>query len=146
VYEFTNKNGPIDSCLDYHTEKLGEIMVTFGEFATSKGPTFLFLSRKLERVYSKVFVIHHYSSLMVTMGVMRDIIPAFILKLGLIDQRKEYTQMSSFYIIILCQWRQWESCDIYKFKHILLSFKCTIRLETSYINLVYPLYTIMLYT
>ena len=41
MYEFTNKNGPIDSCLDYHTEKLGEIMVTFGEFATSKGPTHL---------------------------------------------------------------------------------------------------------
>ena len=32
------------------------------------------------------------------------------------------------------------------FKHVLLSYKCTIRLETSYINLVYPLYTIMLYT
>ena len=32
------------------------------------------------------------------------------------------------------------------FKHILFSYKCTIRLETSYINLVYPLYAIMLYT
>jgi hypothetical protein len=36
--------------------------------------------------------------------------------------------------------------DCLLFKHILLSYKCTIRLETSYINLVYPLYTIMLYT
>ena len=32
------------------------------------------------------------------------------------------------------------------FKHILLSYKCTIRLETTYINLVHPLHTIMLYT
>jgi hypothetical protein len=37
-------------------------------------------------------------------------------------------------------------CDDNDDKHILLSYKCTIRLETSYINLVYPLYTIMLYT
>jgi hypothetical protein len=36
--------------------------------------------------------------------------------------------------------------DCLLFKHILLSYKCTIRLEASYINLVYPLYTIMLYT
>jgi hypothetical protein len=38
-----------------------------------------------------------------------------------------------------------EKWNLKKDKHILLSYKCTIRLETSYINLVYPLYTIMLY-
>jgi hypothetical protein len=35
---------------------------------------------------------------------------------------------------------------IFKLKHILLSYKCTIRLGTSYINLVHPLHTIMSYT
>jgi hypothetical protein len=44
----------------------------------------------------------------------------------------------------ICGWNN--KALSFKFKHILLSYKCTIRLETSYINLVYPLYTIMLYT